>query len=280
MHEEAIEHFNQAAVVNVEQSNRDGNTIVLGDQGRVIISGDLHGHRRNFERLVKLAKLDSSFDHHLILHEIIHGGPTDQDGYDLSHTLLLDVVKLKIEFPEQVHLLLGNHDLAQMYDIDILKEGQSSLAVFNQALAVLYREHHQGVLDAMYAYFKSQPLAVRLDQIIVTHSLPGRREMKTFDPSILQRPLTEKDFRDGGSVESLVWGRRQPATVLEQLQQEWNVVTFINGHQPQETGYSAEAPQIILDSCHNHGHYLALNLSATNNWNELVAMIKPLAAVA
>ena len=86
---EAIEHFKQAALINIEQSNRDGNTIVLGDRGKVIISGDLHGHRRNFERMVKLAKLESSPDHHLILHEIIHGGPTNPNGHDLSHTLLL-----------------------------------------------------------------------------------------------------------------------------------------------------------------------------------------------
>lgn len=280
MHSEAIEHFKQAALINIEQSNRDGNTIVLGDRGKVIISGDLHGHRRNFERMVKLAKLESSPDHHLILHEIIHGGPTNPNGHDLSHTLLLDVVKLKTAFPQQLHLLLGNHDLAQMYAVDILKDGQSSLNQFNQALEEHYHEHHQAVLEAMYTYFKSQPLAVRMGRVIVSHSLPGRREMKTFDPSILQRKLQDKDYRDGGSVESLVWGRRQTSQVFEQLQQEWNITTFINGHQPQETGFSTNPPQIILDSCHNHGHYMTLDLSKPNNWDQLAAKIKPLAAVA
>ncbi len=65
----------------VEASNADrfrrGNLIRLPADGSLIITGDIHGHRRNFERIAAFANLENKPDRHIVLQEIIHGGPQD-----------------------------------------------------------------------------------------------------------------------------------------------------------------------------------------------------------
>ncbi|MBN2183299.1 MAG: metallophosphoesterase, partial [Sedimentisphaerales bacterium] len=107
-----IDLLKKGMEANNSDKYRRGNLILLPDQGDLIITGDLHGHRRNFERAVTFADLPNHPDRHVILQEIIHGGPEDSHGGCLSYKLLLDVVRYKLSFPDQVHVIMGNHDTA------------------------------------------------------------------------------------------------------------------------------------------------------------------------
>src|SRR4030042_1390244 len=103
-----IDLLKYAVEVNNNDSFRRGNLIHLPANGSLIITGDIHGHRRNFEKIVAFADLDNNPDRHIILQEIIHGGPEDTQGGCLSYKLLYDVVSYKLNFPDRVHIILGN----------------------------------------------------------------------------------------------------------------------------------------------------------------------------
>ena len=99
--EKTIATFEKAAEANLDTPGRQGNTIVLTPElaGEVMVTGDLHGHRRNFNLIRKTADLDAHPRRHLILQEVCHGGPTyPANGGCMSHAMLEDVAKLKAEY--------------------------------------------------------------------------------------------------------------------------------------------------------------------------------------
>ncbi|MFB0525261.1 MAG: hypothetical protein ACETVZ_06945, partial [Phycisphaerae bacterium] len=72
-----IDLLNKGIEANNADSFRRVNLIHLPANGSLILSGDIHGHRRNFERIVTFADLAHKPDRHVVLQEIIHGGPED-----------------------------------------------------------------------------------------------------------------------------------------------------------------------------------------------------------
>ena len=56
----------KAAELNYSDKLRQGNIIELPPKGRLIVTGDLHGHRKNFERIIAFADLASNPETHLI----------------------------------------------------------------------------------------------------------------------------------------------------------------------------------------------------------------------
>lgn len=80
MPQTVIDLLNQGAEANKADKFRLANLIHLPADGNLIVTGDLHGHRRNFERIVAFADLAGNPDRHVILQEIIHGGPEDSEG--------------------------------------------------------------------------------------------------------------------------------------------------------------------------------------------------------
>ena len=118
--EDLIELLRGSAEANKSDSYRCENLIRLPPKGSLVVTGDIHGHRRNFERAITYADLDHHPDRHLVFHEVIHGGPEDSFGGCLSYRLLYDVYRYKMSFPDRVHIILGNHD-------DLSIEGVSQL---------------------------------------------------------------------------------------------------------------------------------------------------------
>ena len=112
----------------IEASNADkfrrGNLIHLPADGTLITTGDIHGHRRNFERIVAFADLANKPDRHIVLQEIIHGGPQDFEGGCLSYKLLFDVVRYKLSFPDRVHIVMGNHATTFINNSKVMKDGK------------------------------------------------------------------------------------------------------------------------------------------------------------
>ena len=132
-----MELLNSGIEANQKDKFRQGNLIRLPAQGDLIITGDLHGHRRNFERIVAFADLPNHPDRHIIFQEIIHGGPEDSQGGCLSYQLLFDVIRYKLDFPDRVHTVLSNHDTAFINNADIMKDGRE----MNRAMtAAMQRE--------------------------------------------------------------------------------------------------------------------------------------------
>jgi hypothetical protein len=272
----------EAAQLNSQDPLLAGSLLVFPNYGQVVMTGDLHGHRRNFEKLRRFCDLQHAAPRHVILHELIHEEVTSLTGQDTSYELIVDAARWKCEFPDQIHFLLSNHELAQVTRHEISKNGRIVTVGFEESVRSAYGIGAGEVLAAIEAFIRSFPLAGRTpNRVLLSHSLPGPRELPAFDVSVFSRPPTQTDLVDGGSAHALVWGRYQTESVINNLRELLDVDYFVCGHQPQETGYDVlHDRMVILASDHNHGVFLTLDLSKPATLQSLTNNIRPFAAVA
>jgi hypothetical protein len=281
MSQTIIELLKKAIQSNDSDKYRQGNLIHLPNQGDLVITGDLHGHRRNFERIVNFANLKNNPNRHVIFQEIIHGGPEDAFGGCMSYKLLLDVVRYMLDFPDQVHIIMGNHDTAFINNAEVMKDGKEMNRAMCLAIEREFDCSSSDVIAAMKQFLFSQPLAVRCsNRIWVSHSLPADRNLAQFDKQIFSRKLTTDDIKKPGSAYLLTWGRNMSQTLLDKMAELLDVDLFVLGHQPQEQGWSqAGRNLIILASNHNHGHLLVVDMAKTYTIEQLIQSLLPIASL-
>lgn len=279
--------FRRAAEAFRDCPLRRGSTVHLPDHGHLTATGDLHDHGLNFQRLLKCSKLgeptqagSETSGKYLILHEVIHG-PDQINGMDLSVRMLARCADLKLRHPGRFHSLLSNHELAQLRNEGITKDGVSVCEIFNEGVDYLYGDDADEVRDALNEYILSLPLAIKCaNGIMISHSLPAPRRIEAFDKTVIDRELTDEDLAAHGSAYDMVWGRHQNRKITEELAQAWGVKVFVVGHQPAEMGTEPVADNtLILASDHNHGVALPLDLSKTYTRDQLMDAAIPLAGV-
>ena len=149
--QEVISAFDQAAELN-RRDSRQGNLLTLPSYGQVVMTGDLHGHYHNFRKLQAFASLEKYPDRHVVLHEMIHCLGQESAGEDDSCRLLIEAARWKVRFPDQVHMLLGNHGIAQITGREISKGGGASVAGFSTWVCQKFIDHSDGVLEAVLRY--------------------------------------------------------------------------------------------------------------------------------
>lgn len=276
-----IDLLSKAAEANTADAFRRGNLIHLPAEGSLVIAGDIHGHRRNFERIVAFADLRKNPDRHIILQEIIHGGPEDPQGGCLSYKLLFDVARYKLVFPHRVHIIMGNHDTAFISNSEVMKDGREMSRPMYLAMEREFQDAAADIIQAIKQFLLSQPLAVRCDnRIWASHSLPGDNFVDKFDPQIFDKPLQTSDVTRGGSAYLLTWGRRHSQTLLDRMAKLFDVDVFVLGHQAQQQGWSRAGKNlIIIASDHNHGCLLSLDLAKSYTIEQLVDLIVPLTSI-
>lgn len=282
MAQTTIDLLTQGIQANQTDQFRRGNLICPPAQGSLVVSGDLHGHRRNYERIVAYAGLADHPDRHLVLQEIIHGGPEDHAGGCLSYQLLLDVIRLKLDFPDRVHLVMGNHDTACITMSDVMKNGKEMNRAMSSALDREFQDASDDVKLAIRQFLFSQPLAVKCpNRIWISHSLPADRFAETFDPDIFDRELRVGDCEKPGSAYLLTWGRRHSQDTLNRMAERLDTDVFVLGHQAQPKGWCRAGDNLlILASDHNHGCLLEFDLAQSYTAEELAARTIPLASLA
>ncbi len=270
----------QAAQANLRCALRKGATVDLPATGSLVIAGDLHDHVFNLRRILKLAALHESPHRYLILQEILHG-PNRVNGCDLSIRTLAFVAWLKSRFPDQLHLLQSNHELAQRGNEGILKDSLNVVASFDQGLDFIYANQAGSVREALGIFIQSLPLAVRCPNgVFCCHSLPSSRAIKKFDPDVIGRVPTQADLAIGGHAHAMVWGRRHPQSLADTLAQAWEAKLFVLGHQPAEMGFELQGDtMLILASDHDHGVALRIDLSESYTRDGLPQWIVPLASI-
>ena len=289
--EAVIDAFRRGAEANRDAACRNGSVDEIRPPGRLIATGDLHDNPIHFQRLVELAGLTpehSDADRsHLTLHEIIHSDRL-MNGMDFSYRALARVAALKAEFPEHVHVLLANHELAQLLKSANLKDGVKCVEVFEAALDYAFGEHAERVEAAIDGFVRSMPLALRCHcsnprgggfDVLCAHSLPNPAMMARFDPTVLSRDLTEDDYTPRqGSAHLMVWGRGYDAELREDLVVRWGVNWFILGHEHAELGSAFVAPNaVILNSDHAMGVYLPLDLANMPGPDAAMGMVERIA---
>ncbi|MEN6385844.1 MAG: metallophosphoesterase [Phycisphaerales bacterium] len=281
MAENFVKLLEAGILANEQDKFRKANLVILPSVGDLVITGDIHGHRRNFERILAYSNLEKNPERHLILQEIIHGGAEDQQGGCLSFELLAEAVKLKIDFPNQVHFILANHDTAFISNSDVMKGGKEMNASMRAAMKRRFGNDMKAVESAIERFLFSQPLAIKTpNKIWISHSLPSDRMADKFDFGIFERNLKVSDIVRPNSAYLLTWGRAQSEETLKFYAEKLGVDLFVLGHQVQETGWSSNNKNlIILDSQHNHGHLLKTELGKEYTIEKLIELLLPIASI-
>jgi hypothetical protein len=277
-----IEAFNIATEENEIGPLRTFNLVTLPQDGELWISGDIHDHRRNFEKFVQAADLDANPRRHVIFQELIHGDRFDADGAEGSWEILFRAAELKCDYPGQVHFLLANHDLAQIHGEGIMKAGLSVCEAFSKGVKHVFNSQADHVEIAIKQFLLSLPLAVATPNgIFCCHSLPIDSQVEGFDYNVFSRPLAGPDYaRRIGPVYQLIWGRHMSGEAASAFADRVNARIVITGHQPQEAGYFVNGPRhLIIASDHNQGTFLPIDLSREYDMADLVACLRKFSAI-
>lgn len=265
-----MERLAAATEANRRTAGRRGSTVHLGPPTceAVVVAGDLHGNRANYNRILKAANLDKFPKRHLVLQEVVHGGPTYPNGGCMSHMLLEDVAALKVKYPDRVHFLLCNHELSECLRVELTKGGNSENHKFAVALEHAYGPAAGRVAEGYRSFIRSCPLAVRLaNGVFISHSTPDRKAIERFDVGVFERELHEADLLPGGSAHALVWGRDHDPEHVGRFARLVNAQVLLHGHEPTPAGYQIPNDwQIILDA------------SGPECWCALVPAHRPLTA--
>lgn len=231
---------------------RSGGLVTLGEEAEeVIVAGDLHGNIPAFRQLLIDSDLAQRPGRHLVLQELIHGSRQyPDDGGDKSHQLVDIVCALKCQFPDRVHLILGNHELSEVTGRPIAKSGVPLNALFRVGLKTAYGASCDEVYQAYLKLFVALPLAVRTaNRVFLCHTLPDPLDMEHFDPSIfaLDTWPPETTARHGG-VYAITWGRNTDPENVDRFAQLVDADWIITGHQPCEEGFrQPNHRQLIVD---------------------------------
>ena len=94
---------------------RSGAVITLETADEVMVVGDLHGNLPAFRQVLTSRPSIGIPAGTSSLQELIHGHHMyDEDRPDRSHQLVDLVSALKCQYPDRVHLILGNHELSEL----------------------------------------------------------------------------------------------------------------------------------------------------------------------
>ena len=280
--DQVVETLGAAADENKMSALRQEQVVHLPEEGELWMTGDIHDHRRNFDKLMRAVDLGNNPQRHLVLHELIHGDRFDAEGAEDSWYTLYQAAELKCDFPEQVHFLLANHDLAQIHGKGIMKAGLSVCEAFTKGVRKAFGDQRNVVNVAVTEFLLSLPLAVRAPNgIFCCHSLPTNDQIDAFDFSIFDRPLEGKDYAPKtGPVYQLIWGRAMSPETVDKFLAAVNADLVITGHQPQEMGYAVNGEKhLIIASEHNQGVFLPIDLSQKYDINELVGRLTKFVAL-
>ncbi|REJ65977.1 MAG: hypothetical protein DWQ31_16000 [Planctomycetota bacterium] len=280
--ERVIDTFAKAAKANTSPSTRRGNVIELTTDSakEVMITADLHGHRKNFNQIRQIANLDGHPQRHLILQEVCHGGPTYPiSGGCMSHQMLEDVAALKAKYPDRVHFLLSNHELAELTDYPIVKNGKMLNLMFRFGLQEMYGPATDKIREAFLGFLRTLPLAVRFPEgVWVSHTLPEKVDQRKFKTDIFDRPLRDDDLVEDSALFGFVWGRDYRQENADAFADVVQAEILIHGHEPSETGFATpNTRQVILDCTADRAKYVILPVGQRLTQEDVVGRIKPLA---
>lgn len=273
----------QAVALTRAAPGRTGHVLRLQDCSEVLVAGDVHGHVANFQALLHAADLDRHPTRHFVLQEIIHGRFRYAPGADKSHQLADLFAALKCKYPKRVHLIPGNHELAQWTGRKVLKGDEDQNRLFESGVTSAYGAEFGPQIYKIYLeLFRASPLAIYCpNRVLICHSLPAQRLLPVFDPQRLEREEFEDvDIQPGGAVHSLLWGRDTEPETAKEFLKVMNADLLISGHIACDTGY--EAPndrQLIVDCAETPAGYVLFPTDRPLSHAELLTHVKIIGAV-
>lgn len=272
-----LTYLRQAITLTRATPGRRGHVVELPPCTDVIVAGDLHGHVGNFQGVLKAADLANHPGRHFVMQEVIHGNYRYPNGSDKSHQLVDLFAALKCQFPKQVHMLPGNHEMAQWTGRKVLKADEDLNVIFEQGVKTAYGTAANDIYKTYLDLFQALPVAIRVpNRVLICHSLPAARAMGIFDPARLERDTYEEiDLQPGGSVHSLLWGRDTSIANVTEFLKKMDADLLISGHIACENGYAVpNERQVILDCAESPAGYIHIPADRPLTHSELVGCIK------
>lgn len=253
---------------------RHGHYVHLQNCTEVFVGGDMHGHLANFLSVMKAADLANHPTRHLILQELIHSEFFYPNGGDKSHQLVDLYATLKCQFPERVHFLPGNHEMAQMTGRQVAKGGQSQNAVYVLGVQAAYGDAAADICKAYHDLFRESPLAIRAaNGVLCCHTLVPAKSLPTFDPMrLLDDTFDDKEYAPGGHVYAILWGRDTSEEAADAFLRKMDSDLVVTGHIATDDGYAVPNPkQLIVDCASTPAAYVKFPADRPITHQELVS---------
>ncbi len=244
---------------------RKGLLIHLNSGSDILVSGDLHGHIGNFQKIFSQSQLTKETQRHFVLQEVVHGNFYYPQGGDKSHQLLDLYAALKCQFPARVHLLMGNHELSQWQNRLIMKNDRDLNQCFYDGVMQGYGNYGETIYQKYMDLIAILPVAIRTaNRLWISHSLPATKYISTFSQAELEKEtITESQYQLGGEVFAMVWGRNTLEAHVQQFLRLVDADWLITGHIPCEQGYNfPNRYQVIVDCSQSPAAYALLPLQS------------------
>lgn len=231
---------------------RSGSLVRLEDAEEVMVVGDLHGNLRAFRWVLAESALDRHPGRHLVLQELVHEiNKYDEDRPDLSHRLVDLAAALKCQYPDRVHVILGNHELSEITGRTIGKDGRALNERFRQGIKTSYGAMADDLHQAYLTLFATLPIAVRTsNRVFICHTIPDGYDLDRIDPAGILDAETwpPESMKRGGTVYAMTWGRDESDETVDRFAEMVAADLFVTGHQACEEGFRrANHRQLIVD---------------------------------
>ncbi len=256
---------------------RTGRLLQLNGATEILVAGDLHGNLPHFLSILKAADLANQPGRHLILQELIHSEFFYPNGGDKSHQLVDLFAALKCTFPERVHYLPGNHEIAQMLGRQIAKGAQTQNTLFAEGLKHAYGTSAVEIHKAYNELFRASPLAIRTPNgIFCCHTVIPAKTLPLFDPmKLLEEDYPDAEYGPGGMVYGLLWGRDTAQRTAEAFLRKVDADWLITGHIKTDLGYEVpNTKQLIVDCAETPGAYVLAPADRPVTLEEIVGGVK------
>jgi len=268
---QVVPMLRRAIRANLTDKCRSGCVIKLPAVGDVLVAGDMHGSMVNLRAIFQIADLEANPGRHLVLQELVHGGPKDPAGGCRSVFCLLEGVRLKVSFPDRVHIILGNHELSESHGVSLIKGGERVSKTFDMGLRHAFGDRADDVKRFMHAFIDTMPIAVRTPHgVFISHSTPKSEDLDIFDVDVFDTTVPFQDDPYDSSVFALVWGRDFSWEATETFARMTAAETFVVGHTSCANGYrKVGARHLIIDSTDEKGCFLLFPLDRHFSRDEL-----------
>ncbi len=262
--------YESATSANYNDPKRRGQIISLPADGDIVVTGDLHGNEPNYAAIIDRADLDSHPKRHLVIQEVTH---VLEVGPDSSSEVIAEVARLKVKYPDRVHLLMGNHEMSELTGQEILKGGVCLNILFRQALINKYGEEHaDGIRTAMLKFFRSWPLAIRTEnRIFICHSTPPAKHIRHYSTRWFRQD-TESLWteRNRKMLYLLLWSREYDPKAAKQFAGRVDADVLLVGHKSCPKGWDVPNDTHIIIDCKDHrAHLISFDLTLPYTHEEL-----------
>lgn len=238
--------YSLAIRANMEDRYRNGDLIELPADGDVVVMGDLHGNLDNFNKVITALDLDSRPSRHLIIQEPTHTYEATEDRSFLLHE---QIVIAKSKFPDQLHIILGNHELSELTGREILKGGICYNILFREAMKQEYGGNFDTIRELLHDFIKTMPLAcLAPNKIFISHSTPEKKYIPHYSLKFFRKGSGDPK-KDRMLVEKLVWGRDLSQQAADAFADQVHCEILVVGHTACKRGYQVpNTRHIVLDS--------------------------------